>query len=784
MDSGATNSIDLGSDHRTVFARLKLCKIRKRRRGHAKPKPVVGWRPADVDEYNSKLHQSLEDVHRNASLELKGEHLQDQFCLLEASVRQTAEACKAASRATRAKTVLTTATRDLIIRRREIQYSEQSIARSDRASLSKLIQKNIRKDLRAHKREEVAEKVTAFKDLRSISGIKKRRKKHNLVSIKDAENRLQTSRQEIMDVFADFYGDLYKANADHKYHDATFSSTSKIEDITEDEVRIQLNKMKKHKAGDSAGSVAEMLQYGSQELCGILAKLFSKILRFELEPPEAWKESLISVLYKKGDPTMPGNYRPICLLPILYKLFSKIICERITSTLERAQTVDQAGFRAGFSCEDHLLSVVLLVEAYCEHNLPLWLCTVDFAKAFDSVEHASLWAALYEQGEDGHYIRLLASLYENQVGKIRGPPISKSFKIQRGSKQGDPMSPKLFNAVLEKVFKRIQLKWAEKDWGIKVDGKRLTNLRFADDVILVASSKNQVAMMLEDLATAAAEVGLQIHMGKTKVLSNSNENTGGHILMKGKSIEVVSFSSSTEYLGRLLTMDSLHDTEISNRIQKGWSKFFVFKSELCGKHVSIKDKFKLFNAVVTPTVLYGSAAWTMNADRTRLLRTAQRRMLRWMLGGVWQGFLLGAGNGDEVSEISVEEENVEEPAQEEEDDILENESWIDWMRRRTIMTESVLQSLRLDDWVKGQRRRKWAFAGHLMRREDSRWASVLLPWVPEGGKRSRGRPKKRWTDDLDDFFYLTFGTEGYWIIVAANREEWRSLEDAFAQNQD
>ena len=85
-----------------------------------------------------------------------------------------------------------------------------------------------------------------------------------------------------------------------------------------------------------------------------------------------------------------------------------------------------------------------------------------------------------------------------------------------------------------------------------------------------------------------------------------------------------------------------------------------------------------------------------------------------MLGGVWQGFLLGAGNGDEVSEGSVDEENAEEPAQEQEDDILENESWMDWMRRRTRMTESVLHSLRLDDWVQGQRRRKWAFAGHLM----------------------------------------------------------------------
>ena len=124
--------------------------------------------------------------------------------------------------------------------------------------------------------------------------------------------------------------------------------------------------------------------------------------------------------------------------------------------------------------------------------------------------------------------------------------------------------------------------------------------------------------------------------------------------------------------------------------------------------------------------------------------------------------------------------NAEELAQEEYD-MLEKESWIGWMRRRKRMTESVLQSF----WVQGQRRRKWSFAGHLMRRDDNRWASVLMPWVPEGGKRTRGRPKKMWADALDDFFHLTYGADkGSWMLIVANRDEWRSLEDAFAQNQD
>ena len=94
---------------------------------------------------------------------------------------------------------------------------------------------------------------------------------------------------------------------------------------------------------------------------------------------------------------------------------------------------------------------------------------VHFAKAFALVEHASLWAALQEQGV---------------AGKDGCPAISNNFKIQCGNKRRSNVS-----AVLENVFKRIQLNWVEKDWGIKVDCKRLTNLKSADVVILVASSK-------------------------------------------------------------------------------------------------------------------------------------------------------------------------------------------------------------------------------------------------------------------------------------------------------
>ena len=84
--------------------------------------------------------------------------------------------------------------------------------------------------------------------------------------------------------------------------------------------------------------------------------MFTKVLNNEWEIPSEWTVSYFTVfivLFKTGDSKLPGNYRPITLLPILYKLFSRILYMRIGTTLALAQAVDQAGFRSGYSCDDH-----------------------------------------------------------------------------------------------------------------------------------------------------------------------------------------------------------------------------------------------------------------------------------------------------------------------------------------------------------------------------------------------------------------------------------------------
>ena len=175
----------------------------------------------------------------------------------------------------------------------------------------------------------------------------------------------------------------------------------------------------------------------------------------------------------------------------MYKLFSILVSSRIEGVLDGSQCEDQAGFRKRYSTLDHLFALVLIQEKAEEFKHECWIAAVDFMKAFDSVEHHSIWTALREQGVGEEYIALLRSLYSEQKGVVATAVRSKEFDIKRGTKQGDPLSTLLFNAVLEHVFAKLKLYWVKRGCGLEmsIGAKRhLSNLRFADDVLLFAST--------------------------------------------------------------------------------------------------------------------------------------------------------------------------------------------------------------------------------------------------------------------------------------------------------
>ena len=264
-----------------------------------------------------------------------------------------------------------------------------------------------------------------------------------------------------------------------------------------------------------------------------------------------------------------------------------------------------------------------------------------------------------------------------------------------------------------------------------------TNLCFADDVSLVACSSMDVCKMITDLGREAGKFGLKLHMGKTKVLTNCPVKRPLSITCCSQSVSVLDESQSERYLGRKLSCDSYHDTELSNRIASGWSCFFKLKDALCDRRLLVRDRIKLFEASVTPCVLYACSTWTMTAHREQRLITTRRRMLRWMI------------NTPRARE----------------------EEWVDYIRRATHSSEELAASFGSISWVVTQRERKWRYAGKAALQNDRRWTRRLLgwrPWFRCWPRRLVGHPAKRWDDDLSSF------AGGDWVNVAAHDETWQA----------
>ena len=102
--------------------------------------------------------------------------------------------------------------------------------------------------------------------------------------------------------------------------------------------------------------------------------------------PITWKEANIVIFFKKGNRKDIKNYRPICLLSNMYKLFTKIITTRLEKKLDENQPREQAGFRSKYSMTDHIHAINQLKEKCREYNIPLCVAFVDYEKAFDSVQ--------------------------------------------------------------------------------------------------------------------------------------------------------------------------------------------------------------------------------------------------------------------------------------------------------------------------------------------------------------------------------------------------------------
>ena len=133
------------------------------------------------------------------------------------------------------------------------------------------------------------------------------------------------------------------------------------------------------------------------------------------------------------------------------------------------------------------------LKTLCHSQTDLYLCFIDYSKAFDKVRHEKLFNILEHLDIDGKDLRVIRNLYWDQSAAVRiGGELSEYTLIKRGVRQGCVMSPDLFNIYSEMILRNL-----ENYPGVKINGENINNIRYADDTVLIADSEENLQRLLE-----------------------------------------------------------------------------------------------------------------------------------------------------------------------------------------------------------------------------------------------------------------------------------------------
>ena len=173
----------------------------------------------------------------------------------------------------------------------------------------------------------------------------------------------------------------------------------------------------------------------------------------------------------------------------------KILQARLQQYVNRELPVVQAGFRKGRGTRDQIANICWIIEKAREFQNNIYFCFVNYAKAWDCVDHNKLWKILREMGIPDHLTCLLRNLYAGQEATVRTElGTTDWFQIRKGEHQSCILSPCLFNLYAECIIRNTRLEEAEA--GIKISRRNINNLRYADDTTLMAESEEELKSLL------------------------------------------------------------------------------------------------------------------------------------------------------------------------------------------------------------------------------------------------------------------------------------------------
>ena len=244
-------------------------------------------------------------------------------------------------------------------------------------------------------------------------------------------------------------------------------------DILYSDVEDAIHTLKRNKSPGSDGITAELLQAGGEQLARQMHTLCNKAWE-EGTIPEEWGKSILVPLPKKGDLSHCSNYQTISLINHTGKVLLTVLLNRLKSHLDPYLSEEQAGFRKDRSTVHQILTLRQLAEKAKRQGKKIYNCFIDFQKAFDTIKHEVIWATLKSYGVETKMVNLLQKIYEKAQAAVQvGKENREWFVIDVGTRQGDPLSPLLFIAYLDRVMDQVR----QNACGISIGEIHINNLR-------------------------------------------------------------------------------------------------------------------------------------------------------------------------------------------------------------------------------------------------------------------------------------------------------------------
>jgi len=326
-------------------------------------------------------------------------------------------------------------------------------------------------------------------------------------------------------------------------------------------------------------------------------------------------------------------------------------------------------------------------------------------------------------GLNGSTVDTLRSLYEGQQAAVRvESEITDWFTIGKGVCQGCLISPLSFNCYSENVMRESvdEFTWI----GVTVSGRTINDLRYADDIVLIATSQEALQALINKLSSVLRKYGLEINTKKTKVLVASTESTVVQVTCDNTPLEQV---QSYRYLDSIITETSDCRAEIIARLWTARSAAKSLTSLWKDRSLNPQLKCRLMQTLVWSVAMYGCESWTVKAADSKRLNAFEMDMYRRMMR-------------------------------------------ISWREHRTnnSITEELQPTCRFLAEVK-RRKLQYEYFGHVVRADD---LCTHILHVIIAGNRRRGRPWRQWTDDIKQWTGIPVAD---CVQRARDRSMWRSL---------